>query len=185
MKTVVMNWNSRCLHTDWAQKPLQENKDTNGLAVTTSYPQWVANPFICHQRIPMQMWGHFLPGKRYLPSFSNHQSANLRDGCKLPQFHTVEPDPWDSTASFCLFQAHPGMPENVTSLGDAGWIHGLTKVTIYPTCVDSHQKNAVLATPIPGSSGSREVSYLASLQATKVKLSQGVQDNLRHLWLNK
>ena len=49
----------------------------------------------------------------------------------------------------------------------------------------SHQKIAILATPIPGSSGSREVSYLASLQATEVELTQGVKDILMHLWLHK
>ena len=74
------------------------------------------------------MWGHFLPGKRYSPAFSNHQIGNLRDGYEPPQLNAAEPDLWG---------AHPGMPENVTSLGDTGWIGGLTKVTIYPACTNS------------------------------------------------
>ena len=73
----------------------------------------------------------------------------------------------------------------MTLLGDAEWASGLTKVVIYPECTNLNQKIVVVASPIPGSSGSREVSYLASTQATKVKLSQGAEDNLRHLWLNK
>ena len=119
----------------------------------------------------MQMWGHFLPGKRYSPNFSNHQSGNLRDGHELPQLHTVEPEIWDPTTSY---QVHPGMPENVTLPGDAEWTCGFTKVTMYHICANLHQKVVVLATPIPSSSGSREVSYLASSQATEVKLTQGV-----------
>ena len=50
----------------------------------------------------------------------------------------------------------------VALLRDVEWTGGLAKVTIYPTCTNLHQKIAVLATPILGSSGSREVSYLAS-----------------------
>ena len=68
-KTVVMNWNSGYVHTVQAQRPMQENKDTNGLAVTASYPQWVRDLFICHQWIPLQTWGEFLPGKQVLTSF--------------------------------------------------------------------------------------------------------------------
>ena len=130
----------------------------------------------------MQMWGHFLPEKRYSPAISNHHSDDLRDSHELPQLHTVKTDLWDPTTSF---QAHPGMAENVTHLGDAEWTGGLTKVMIYPTCTNLHQKIVVLAALILGLSGSREVSYLDSSQATEVKLTQGVQDNLRHLWLNK
>ena len=95
-------------------------------------------------------------GKRYSPDFSNHQSGNLRDGHEPPQLHTVKPDLWDPATSFGV---HPGMPENVTLLRDAGWIGGLTKVAIYPTCTNQHQKIAVLATLIQGPSGSRVVSY--------------------------
>ena len=47
----------------------------------------------------------------------------------------------------------------VTILRDAGWIGGLTKVAIYPTFTNRHQKIAVLTAPIPGLSGSRVVSY--------------------------
>ena len=53
---------------NWAQRPMQQTKDINGLAVTMSFPWWVWNPFICHQQIPLQMWGHFLPGKKVLTS---------------------------------------------------------------------------------------------------------------------
>ena len=80
---------------NWVQRPTQENKDTNGLAVTTSFPQWVRNPFICHQMIPLQMWEHFLPGKKVLTSLQNHQSDDLSDSHEIPQLHTVEPDLWD------------------------------------------------------------------------------------------
>ena len=59
-KTLVVNWNSEYVHTVWAQRPMQENKDTNGLAVTVSYPWWVGDPSICHQQITLQMLGHFL-----------------------------------------------------------------------------------------------------------------------------
>ena len=49
------------------------------------------------------------------------------------QLHTVKQDLWDPTTSY---QAHPGMPENVTLLRDAEWTSGLTKVMIYPTCTN-------------------------------------------------
>ena len=81
------------------------------------------------------MWGHFLPGKRYSPAFTNHQIGNLRDGNELPQLHTAKPDLWDPATSF---QAHPGMPENVAKQRDAEWIGRLTKVTIYPVCANLH-----------------------------------------------
>ena len=73
----------------------------------------------------------------------------------------------------------------MTLLKDAEWASGHAKVAIYPICANLHQKIAVLAALILGLSGSRKVSYLASSQATKVKLTQGAKDNLRHLWLNK
>ena len=52
----------------WVQRPMPDNKDTNGLVVTTSFPQWVGDLFIHHQWIPSQTWGHFLPGKKVLTS---------------------------------------------------------------------------------------------------------------------
>ena len=124
---------------------MQENKGTNGLVATASYPWWVRDPFIYHQWIPLQMWGHFLPRKRYSPAFSKHKIGNSRDSHELPQLHTAEPDIWDSAISFW---AHPGMPENVTKHRDTGWIGGLTKVVIYPRCTNLHWKITVLATAI-------------------------------------
>ena len=55
----------------------------------------------------------------------------------------------------------------VTSLGDAGWIGRLTKVVIYPTCANQHQKIAVLAAPIQGPSGSRVGSYPVTCKQQK------------------
>ena len=149
---------------NWAQEPVQENKDKNGLVGTASFPWWVRDPFICHQWIPLQMWGHFLPGKRYSPAFLNHQSGDLRDVHDLPQLHTVEPHLQDSATSFW---AHTGMPENVTILRDAGWIDGLTKVSIYLVCTNQHQKIAVLATLILDLSGSGVVSYPVTCKQQK------------------
>ena len=61
----------------------------------------------------------------------------------------------------------------MTLPGDTEWTGRLAKVAIYPICANLHQKIAALATPIHGLSGSREVSCLASSQATKAKLTQG------------
>ena len=52
--------------------------------------------------------------------------------------------------SFTFFGTHPGMPEDVTILGDARWICGLSKVTIYPMYTNLHQKITVLSAPIQG-----------------------------------
>ena len=145
MKTMVVHWNSRYVHTVWVQRPMQENKDTNGLVVTASYPRWVRDPFIHYQWIPSQAWGPFLPGKRYSPPFSNHQIGNLRDGHEPPQLHTAKPDLWDPATSFW---AQPEMPENLTKHRDAEWVGRLTKVMIYPTCANLHWKIVALATPI-------------------------------------
>ena len=37
-----------------------------------------------------------------------------------------------------FFWSSPGDARNVTMLGDAKWIGGLTKVTIYPACANLH-----------------------------------------------
>ena len=66
-----------------------------------------------------------------------------------------------------LFVPTQGMLENVTVLGDTGWIGGLTKVMNYPICTNQHQKIVVLATPIPGLSGSRVVSYPVTYKQLK------------------
>ena len=56
--------------------------------------------------------------------------------------------------SFSLFMpvsfeiVHTGVC--VAILGDAKWIGGLTKVTMYPVCANLHQKIAILATLIQG-----------------------------------
>ena len=65
------------------------------------------------------------------------------------------------------YHTTPGMPENVTFLGDARWIGGLTKVVIYPMCANFHWKIAVLTTPIHGLSGSRVASYLVTCKQLK------------------
>ena len=62
------------------------------------------------------------------------------------------------------------MPENVTFLGDVGWIGGLTKVTIYVMFANLHQKIAVLATPIQGLSGSRVANHLVTCKQLKTNL---------------
>ena len=48
----------------------------------------------------LQMWGHFLPGKRYSPALSNHQIGNLSGGHELPQPKAAKPDLWDPATSF-------------------------------------------------------------------------------------
>ena len=126
--------------------PCKKIGKTNGLAITLSFPQWVVDPFICHQWIPLQMWGHFLPGKRYSPAFSNHQIGNSRNGHKPPQLYTAEPDLWDPATSFW---AHPGMQEMWPFLGTLDEL-GLTKVMTYPVCANLHQTIVVLAALIQG-----------------------------------
>ena len=98
-----------------------------GLALVMCDPWWVGNPFIHHQWIPSQMWGHFLPGKRYSPALSKHQTGNLRDGHKLPQPKTAKPDLWDPATSFW---AHPGMPEMWQFSGTLDEFSGLTTVVV-------------------------------------------------------
>ena len=122
-------------------------RKTNGLAITTSFPWWVRDPIMHHQQIPLQMWGYFLPGKRYLPAFPNHQIGNSRDNHELPQLHAAKPDLWDPATSFW---AHPGMPEMWPFSGMPNGFVGLTKVMLYPMCANLHQKIAVLATLIQG-----------------------------------
>ena len=39
---------------NWVQRPMQENKDTDGLVVTASYPWGVGGLIIHHQQIPLQ-----------------------------------------------------------------------------------------------------------------------------------
>ena len=161
---------------------MQENKEKNGLAVTAFNPWWVRDPLICHQQIPLQTCGHFLPGKRYSPAFLNHHIGNLRESHELPQLHTAEPDLWDPATSFW---AHPGMPENMTIHGDAGWIGGLTPKSQFILHVQLTPKDCYPCHSNTGSEGYRVVSYLVNLQAHWSKLTQCAPDNLGHLQLNK
>ena len=170
-KTVVMNWNSGYVHTVWEQRPLLENKDTNGLAVSTSYPWWVGDPFIHHQQIPLQMGGHFLPGKRYSLALSNHQIGNLRDGHKPPHLHTAEPDLWDPATSFS------GPPRDARKCDSSWgswmdwWVHQSHDLS------HMHQLTLKNCGPCHSNTGFKQiwgVSYLANPQATEVNLTQGV-----------
>ena len=127
--------------------PCKKLRKTSGLAITMSYPWWVRDLFICHQWIPSQMWGHFLPGKRYSPAFLNHQLGNSRDGHEPP----TAPCCWTRHLGSChFFLGPPRDARNVTILRDAEWIGGLTKVMIYPMGTNLHWKIAVLVTPIQG-----------------------------------
>ena len=111
-------------------------------------------------------------GKRYSPAFSYHQSYILR---MVMNCHGSTLSNQTSGILPLLFEPHPGMPENVTVLRDAGWFCGLTKVTIYPACTNQHQKIAVLTAPIPGPSRSRVVSY----PVTHKQLKQNNSGHLR------
>ena len=69
-------------------------------------------------------------------------------------------------------------------VGDTGWIGGLTKVAIYPTCANLLKKVAVLATPIRVQR--IQSGELPGLLANNyVKSTKGTQDNHGHMQLNK
>ena len=72
----------------------------------------------------------------------------------------------------------------MTSLRDTGWISELTKVAIYATCANQHQKIAALATPVPGPSGYRVVSYPVTGKEQK-QTNLGCLGHTGHLQLNK
>ena len=141
-----------------------------GLALAMSDPWWVGNPFICHQQIPSQMWGHFPPGKRYSPALLSHQIGNLRDCHEPPQPKTAKPDLWDPATSFW---AHPGMPEMWPSQGMLDGSGGLAKVMIYSACATSLQRAVVLATLIWG-------LIVAEWQATQLTYKQLRHTNSRY-----
>ena len=141
-----------------------------GLALAISDPQWVGDPFICHQWIPSQMWGHFLPGKRYSSAFLSHQIGNLRDGHKLPQPKAAKPDLWDPATSFW---AHPGMPEMWLLSRDARWIWWAHWGHVFPVCANLLQRDAVLAALIQG-------LIVTGWQATKLTYKQLRHTNSRH-----
>ena len=94
---------------------------------------------------PLQMWGHFLPGRRYSPALLNHQTGNLREGHKLPQSKAARP--WGSCN---FFWAYPGRPEMRLSPGMLDGFSGPTEVVIYSTCAYLLWKVVVLATAIQG-----------------------------------
>ena len=124
---------------------MQENEKTMGFVLAASDPWWVGDPFICHQEIPSQMWGHFLPGKRYSLAFSNHQIGILRDSHKLPQPKAAEPDLWDPATSFWPTK---GCQKCVSHWGC--WMDLVAEVMIYPMCTTSLWRAVVLATLIQG-----------------------------------
>ena len=155
-------------------------RKTNGLAITVSFPWWVRDPFICHQQIPSQMWGHFLPGKRYSPAFSNHQIGNSRDGHKLPQLHAAEPDLWDPATSFC---AHPRMPEMWPFSGMLNGLVGSPKSWFIPHALihTKRLQSLLLWYRVKWIQNGKLPSYLASNWS---RLTQGTQNNPGHLQVN-
>ena len=128
-----------------------------------SDPWWVGDLFVHHQQIPSQMWGHFLPGKRYSPALSNHQIGNFRDSCKLPQLKAAKPDIWDPAPSYW---GHPG-------LGMLDEFGGLTDVVIYPMCANLLWRVVVLATLIQG-------LIVTGWQATQLTYKQLKHTNSRY-----
>ena len=149
---------------NWVQGPLQENKDTNGLAVTVSYPQWVRDPFIHHQQIPLQMWGHFLPGGKVLTSILKPPEWQFKGWLQTATAPHCQTIPLET----CHFFLSPPKDARKCDLTwDTRWINGLTKVAIYPTCTNQHQMIVVLAALIQGPSGSKVVSYLVTCKQQK------------------
>ena len=154
-----------------------------GFALAASDPWLVGDPFICHQQIPLETWGHFLPGKKYSPALSNHQIGNLRDSHKQPQPKASRQDHWDPATSFW---AHPGMPEMWLFLGTLDGLGGLTKVMIYPAYANSLQRIVVLKHSDTGSDSHRVTSYLTNLQRTKAHQLKVPKITLStYSWTNK
>ena len=133
-----------------------------GFMLATSDPWWVGNPFICHQWIPLQMWGHFLPRKRYSPASSNHQIGNLRDGCEMPQPKAAKPNIWDPATPFWT---HPGCQK-------CDWSQGHSIQWALQGCNLSHMDLFTLKGHGPcccntGSDSHRVASYPTNLQTSK------------------
>ena len=105
-KTVAMNWNSRYVHSVWAQRPMQENKEITGLVVTALNSWWVGGPFIHHKQALSHTWKMLPTWEGVSNCLINHQISNLRDGHELLQLWAAKPDLWD-----CLLWAQPGMPQ--------------------------------------------------------------------------
>ena len=156
MKIVAVNWNYGWVHTIGHKGLCEKTKDTYGNTVTMSFPWWFRNLFIHHQQIPSQVWGYFLPGRKVLTSLLEPPEWWFKGQSQPATAPHCQTRP---LRSYHFFLAHPGTSENVTLLRDAGWIGGLSKDAIYPTCTNQHQKIVVLATLKQGPSGSRVVSW--------------------------
>ena len=120
MKTVAMNWNSGYVHSVWVQRPMQENKETTGLVVTTLNSWWMVGPFICHQwalshtQRMLPIWG------KVSDCLINDQISNLRDSHDLPRLMAAKPDllrllalspPRDATNVMCCRLHSAGLPQ--------------------------------------------------------------------------
>ena len=151
---------------NWAQRPTQENKDTNGLAVTMCLFHGKSEIHLSTTKGFLHRCGDtsYL-GKRYLTAYSNHQSGVLRDGHELTTVPCCQTRPLES----CHFFLSPPRDAKKCNHSWGCWIDWWTHQShaIYPTCANQHQKIAVLTAPIPGPSGSRVVSCPDYSQTTE------------------
>ena len=182
MKTVVVNWNSRCVCTDWVQKPLQENKDTNWLVITVSYPWWVRDLFICHQQIPFTNMGMFPTREKVLTSLHKPPEWQFKGW----SWTVTAPHCWTRPLGSCHFFSSPPRDARKCNCHQGYWLDQWAHQSCNLSCV--HQFTLKDCSPCHSNTRFewiQGVSYLASSASDWSRLTQGVQGRLGHLWLKK
>ena len=61
---VAVNWNSGFSHSMWVQRPWQEIKWTTWFGLATSLSHYLGLCLYATNRVPSQMWGCLLPGRK-------------------------------------------------------------------------------------------------------------------------
>ena len=64
MKLVAVNWNYRFSHSNWAQRPWQEIKQTTWFGLAMSLSCCLGLHLYTTNGAPSQMWGCLLPGRK-------------------------------------------------------------------------------------------------------------------------
>ena len=80
MKLVVVNWNPRFSHSNWAQRSWQEMKQTTWFGLATSLSCCLGLSLYVTNGAPSQTWGCLLPGRKVVIYLQEPPSlGNLRD----------------------------------------------------------------------------------------------------------
>ena len=157
-------------------------RKTNGLAITTSFPQWVGDPLSATNRFLCRCGNTSYLGKRtHHPSWSTRlaiQGMVANDNRSMP----AEPDLWGPATSFW---AHPGIPDMWPFSWILDGLMGSPKLW-FTLCVPIHTErlwSLLLWYRVQGIHDAKLPSYLQTTEADKLRVPKITLGT--YSWINK